>query len=333
MPAEDPVATAVWTDAARADMALRLIEAMGDRIEPQLLGGQQSGELHDLAVRLNVPSLQDDGRAFCMASEIDCLLLTTTEGIDTAAVDQAVANGVSVLTLEPLDNDVESAAARSRQRSGHTNPTTARLLHAGLIRRCPGWINAADPLDVIEQLQAIRLLSQCPASQRSLWAQLYDVWDAVLEVSEPPESIEAGHVTASQRRQNNRHISGHIAVIARFLDGRLAVMHVTDADAPVSRRLDLFGKGGHVTVDDNRYELYDPSGAELDRGELPQPTDLLQQICDQWQALLRRDPAALTQDAPHREARVLACCQTTLLSCRTGAAERPELLLKMATPE
>ena len=115
---------------------------------------------------------------------------------------------------------------------------------------------------------------------------------------------------------------------AQISDDCAAVLHLTDADPNQRRQLDVFGSGGHITATDTGYALCDAAGAQLDASTSPNLVTLQSQVVAQWQSLLV--DTATPSDLPSHEARVLACCQTTLLACRTAAPERPDLLLKLA---
>jgi hypothetical protein len=328
----------LWTDAGGAAQAGHILDLMGSSVRPIGIGGPRVTEIDRLAEQLDCPRY-DDLRQMLIDWPATFLLLAGREPVQRADLSPAARHDTLVLSLEPLDEQFASdqgpgiAASKppSRQTPGPTDdgPIT---LYAPQFTRGPGWISAADPTEAIGPAQAVHLLSFGAADQCSLFARLFDAWYTLLAVAPMPDTIDAsltGPLTDAP--ENLRGLTGHLSAHARLPRRASAVIQVSDQAGRHERTLHAVGERGIVRIGDLRYELTDPSGRTIDQGGQPNASGTFADlVVDQWRRTLDRMDAVEDVD-PKLAAQALACCQASLLSCRTGQAESPGKLLALRT--
>ncbi|MAE67348.1 MAG: hypothetical protein CMJ18_24065 [Phycisphaeraceae bacterium] len=348
----------VWVDKPRLGLARRLLDLMGSSVSPVGIGGPpgavrlpavaagsadgesapaSSDEAHAPTVSLEAGE-GDDEQLHKLAEDLGCargddlrqmlverpaayLLLLTMDGVERAVVSEAVAEGTTVLGSEPLDDELQPPAGGGPD----------ALIFLPAFDDAPGWTSAADPLDVVGVPRLLRFSGYGTRPGTSLYALLYDAWRMIVGVAGLPETVDASLTGAELAVPDDlRTMTGHMAVHARLesMRGRCAAMiDVSDHAGCERRELSVIGDAAHLVVDERRYVLYDAAHQVIDsseeQGGAMSSIDL---IAAQWRRLLSRHPDS--RSAGVDESGLIACCQASLLSARTGASEDPDGLLR-----
>jgi hypothetical protein len=217
--------------------------------------------------------------------------------------------------------------------------------------------------DVAEQLGPVRSMSIetiGPAWAGSLGARVFDAMDLAMLFLGEPESIDAAFDAPSEgglrptSGDTLRDLRGDLTANLRFGGGRSAAVYASSEAGLPRVRATLIAFKGRVTVGSGGFEWINADGTVVESPgagavggvgaggvaaggrDGPAGIDALAQfaspIADQ---LLRLDSAGAEHDmrcgaSAGNAATTLAMAQAALLSCRTGEAESPATMLKMA---
>lgn len=144
-----------------------------------------------------------------------------------------------------------------------------------------------------------------------------------------------------------RDLHGDLTCNCRFADGRGAAVVLSDCAGRWNRSIALLGPGGRIRIYDDGFEWVAPDGRRIDAsrglGGLPLPPGADERTAATAGGALPGRSAAVFADALHRyftgreatpapidEPRVLAMAGAALLSARTGEAESPATITRMA---
>ena len=318
----------VWTDAAHADLIAATLHLMGDDVRPIGVGGPRVPEVDALAKCLDVHR-EDDLRKLVVDRPAAFLLLGTLTDAAPADLQAAATQGTLILALEPLAADLAALSALTRAPRGESHrPLRAVFLPA--LTHAPGYLQAANPHEVLGEHRLIVVEHRGPERTSSLFARLFDAWHSVLEFAALPESIDASLAGPLRPITDDlRRLSGRMAAHARLPDGGTAVVVAGDRAAEPRRRLHVAGGEVELHVTDTSYDLRRIGGDVLDRAEPAGSTVYADLIARQWRRLLDRPDLADASIPPHRDAEALSCCMACLLSARTGQPESPRKLMEM----
>ena len=317
----------VWTDAAATTLVRQIIDALDGSMRPIGLGGPGSQRVSELAKALDCPC-HDDFRKLAVDRPAPFVLVSAARGVNARHAADALDRGATIFALEPLFHGFDALATLAAPTRG-THATGGRVTTPGTFLRCPGWHFAADPTQVLKTPRFIQFTNVGPRCHRSLFARFYEAWQVVLRLGQLPHSVDAsltGPVASLPAYLDA--ITGHMAAHARMENGTSSVVVASDCVGRPARTLTLTGDEAHLVVTDVDYELSDAEGNRLDhhRGD--------EAVAD-FAALVARDllqwaerdrPATVVEPAAEL---VLACCQASLLSARTGQVESPATILSM----
>jgi hypothetical protein len=342
---ETPTVT-IWTDPDRAQLVGEVLQQMGPGVQPICVGGPRMAPVDQLARDLNCPHA-DDPRKMLREWPSRYVLVASMEGIDRE--DLLTSHGATVLMLEPMASDFDHLPPPSPHRGstggvGHgvfSSPVKAagdptatpegRLVFVPAFEASPGWQAAADPGDVLGEVQTIVFGSFGQPTDGSLFARLYDAWGTIIDHAGLPQQVHAALTgPLGNVPDDPRGMTGHLGAHATLEDGCQALVQVSDRAGRFGRFLHMVGNQGHLRMDDTGYRLDDATGQTLDRvaGD-PDPPNYARLIALQWSKLLQR-PTGTTQAKPlAREAELLACCLACLLSARTANPESPRKMLEL----
>jgi len=250
------------------------------------------------------------------------LLLGTAEGVSPSDLDQVRRWQTTVLAIEPPANDLGLMEPADQGRE----QMVGRMVIAPWLRMSPAWLSAADPQQALGTIHSARVSVMSPPQVGSLFGRLYDALDMLIGLMGMPDSIDAALTgPLGEIPDDLRALTGHLTAHLRFGQDTSAVMHVSDRSGFWARRLVAMGTGGQLVLEDNRYRLFDGDGAELDASEPAEPADTpAALIAAQWRRMIDSRHAPLTNPR-----RIVACCETAILSCKTGNAESTETLIRI----
>ncbi len=337
----------IWTDATCVSRVVHVLELMGMSIRPIGIGGPRLAQIGRLTDRFDCRR-EDDLRKLLVECPAHFVLLGSMTGVGPEDVSTAMNQGSVVLTLEPVASEF-SELIRTKTRSGTGSvrskqtapsvtikdapPVSPQAVWMPRFDRSPGWTAATDPHQVLGTVQAITIGSFGQPDDCSLFARLYDAWYVVLSLGDVPEEIDASLTgPLSDIPENLRGITGHLTAHARLGNGCTAALTVSDRAGGLGRQLHSIGDQGHLRVSDTGYQLYNTKGQCID--QLAEPQDkpgFAELIAHHWSDLIRRPTAEAVPRRPTSatDTVIVACCQATLLSARTGHPESPRKLLQL----
>ncbi len=251
------------------------------------------------------------------------LLLGTAEGVLPGDLDTARRTQMRIPAIEPPDAQMEGLYTLDRGR----DETLGRIVLTPWIRLSPAWLSAAEPQEALGQIQSVDIESTCRPGEGSLYGRLFDAMDLLLYLMGLPDQIDAALTgPLGEVPDALPSLTGHLTAHLRFGHRASAVIRVSDRAAQWRRRVTAQGNTGELELEDDHYRLYGPNGKCLDESAASSQTsspDGL--IAAQWKRWIEHahTPAPIDPRA------IVACCQTALLSCKTGNTESTDTLLRM----
>lgn len=342
--------------------------AEGDAVQQGLVlvGSNALAQASSLASELNAPRSADDLRA-TLASMDPGTLIILDPGIfaggesssaqriaDHDLLQAASARGVRVLCIEPLPASLMDLLDVLRP-TADLEPPPVVLGNAGDApeldtERLPGWAILAGQARFASSVQAaiehrddlgpIRSASvQClgSASAGSLGSHVFNALDLLHSFMGDAETIDATYSGPADRSlrplpgDSLRHLRGDLCAGIRFSGSRAASLHASDHAGRNSFQLTLVGSTGSFTASSAGVLWVDIEGRIIEDSRTTESiNDLAQRIVEQARA------AATATDDPLRGTRsanysaILSMAHAAMLSARTGEAESPATMLKMA---
>lgn len=318
----------IWTDDLRANLVGSVVERMGSAISVIGVGGPRELGVDALASHLGVRR-DDDLRKLVIERPASYLLIATT---DIAIADLLLAGeqNTTILALEPVAGDLQHLTELTGTGRHRTAAVKRCLVYLPAFSHCPGYLQAADPFDVIGTKRMVCFDNHGPTAEGSLFARLFDGWRVALRCVDLPVNVDASLIGPDDRIPDDlRRITGRMGVHARSPEGSCLVMTVTDRSGESSRSLAVLGDEAELRITNTDYDLRYVDGQEVDRGQADGQThNTADLIVNQWRRLLD-GRGNLPDDHPTRDFDALACCLACLLSARTGQAENPRKLIEI----
>lgn len=249
---------------------------------------------------------------------------------DPEVIDRARERDITLLSTEPWPSSIEAARPLA------DIPTTTAPIFVPQLRATSA---CADLIDAMADLGAARTLAFTARStphEGSLAARLFDAMLLVHALLGLPETIDAAHVpadpltTPGATPQALRGLHGDLTANLRFSARRAAAISLSNIAGPWFRGLTLVSERGTVRATELGLERFTPAGDLMDASppRKPEADPGLHALASAVDRAL--DPR-IPQPPPTEIPQVLAMCHAALLSARTGQAEPPATLLRMAT--
>jgi hypothetical protein len=234
-----------------------------------------------------------------------------------------------ILSVEPTPASVRDAAALGAS-------DLDAVVHIGpLLRRSPGGSAALDAMETFGHVRVIALTAISRPGQGSLAARLIDAMDWMLAALGEPETVDACvHGPRSSAGltlapgESLATLTGEMTAHLRFATGASATLTLSDRSGRWFRGATMHGDAGVLRVVDGGLEWLDDAGAPSERtdADAPPPTGA-EAIGDALREAVEGRPASVR---PFDFLRTLAMAEAAVLSARTGQAESPATLLRMA---
>lgn len=255
--------------------------------------------------------------------------------LDARHIAQAAARGGKVATLEPLPHSALTLTGGGWMEGVNAAALSARRFVPAM-RLGRAMREAREVLEHFAEPSAGMVESVCGPQEGSLGARLFDAMDVVLSVMGEAETVMASFTSAIEGAagavgapgESLLGLAGTMGVTLRFAGGRTATVFASDRAAAWRRSVTLLGAKGRLTVKDDGFEWRDATGAVVDASKAwESPVRAASVIAE---AVARfADPRA-PQDAPGDLVGALSMCQAALLAARTGQAESPATIRRMA---
>lgn len=297
-----------------------------------------------------------DLRQAVTSAEVDVVFFATAsgeEGKGPSPLDDAETlriageRGLALVSLEPSPSSVTMSSRLTKALSGVGRAEGSAIVKfVPSTRRTKGFRAAREVLEAVGPARTVSISQRSSGAQGSLAAKLYDAMLTLLLLQGEPEVIDAansGPDTAGGVHlapgENLRTLRGDLTANVRFGSGRSASIVLSESAGRWFRGVTVISRGGCVRMDDKSFEVIDASGRTTDRSRtrlttgghtdpdaMPE-TGGAQAIGEQIAAVL--EGRAESESAVERES-ALAMCEAALLSARTGQAEAPATIQRMA---
>lgn len=282
------------------------------------IGSDDVALASNLATRFGAERLTELRRT-ARFENADLLWLAAPTGEDGDAALRTRESGPAVVaTSEPIPTTVSSA-----MNVGSADPA----IFVPLFRRAPGFSAAKDLFDDFGTASCVNVFFRSGPGEGSLFARLFDAMEIVDGLCGAAEVMHASLVSPHDRVPDAlENLTGHLTLNMHFADNRCACVAVSDRGGRWFRGVTLLGDGGCLRISDTNCEWIGPDGATVDeyRDDAPATCGALV-----GRQLLRALDRLDTADPPLNMPRLLALCEATRLSCRTGQAEAPRKMLQM----
>ncbi|HVZ93710.1 MAG TPA: hypothetical protein VG797_04295 [Phycisphaerales bacterium] len=276
-----------------------------------------------------------------------------------AIADLCAQRGLRLITLEPIP------ASATDVRRAELWGTAVRIVP--LLRDATLFAAAGEALADFGPIRTVSIASRAARADGSLGARLFDAMLIVHSLLGQPESIDASVICPGSvagvhpaPADSLALLSGDLTANLRFAGPHAASMSLSDRAGRWFRGVTLLGDAGCIRIDDAGFEVIDPAGTTIDRS--PGPSGARAKGADptgeKKSSRRKAEPggaapaeknsggtgaidvlaAAVARALDDRSPRpapidfsaVLSMCEAAILSARTGQAESPATVQRMA---
>jgi len=274
-------------------------------------------------------------------------------GQDAKALIAAHTAGIRILSSEPLPATALDLGAGLWSSDQTSAGLASAVRFFPLARYSETFRAAAEVLESLGPVRTAWVEFWSGPRECSLGAALFAAMDLLHAVMGEPGAIDASYVGVAARTggpvqpgETLRELHGDLTANLRFSDGRAAALVLSDQAGGWSRSVTLIGQGGRVrlfdegfewigadgqTIDEHRTPARAPAQAQAAGSDLfsgrPKATRAVSTIAA---GLVRLADVSIPGAPPAELLPVLAMAQAALLSARTGQAESPATVRRMA---
>lgn len=279
---------------------------------------------------------ENDLRAAISATDAAFVLLADPgdfgeQPADAAAVAGARGRGVSVCSLEAIPPSVAAIGASEWTQTVEGSPLHFHVINAASPQANTPVSEALHAMENFGEITAMAVSVTAGPDAGSLGARIFAAMDLLFLFAGQPELISASIVQPrtmrGPRAERLAQTQGTLTASVRFADHRAATILASNQSNPWHHGLTVLGAGGRMRVWDDGFAWTDPQGRVIDEHRVESPASTNPAAA----SLAERVRRALETPKPRtHNATVLAMAETALLSARTGNAESPSTLLRVA---
>jgi hypothetical protein len=289
----------------------------------------------------------DDLRGLLLGADVDLVLIAAAGSFgaeprpnDAEALAAAASRGIKIAALEPVPATALHLASAGWTTPGQTGRPLDMLRFCPLLRLSSTFRNMTEVLESFGQVRLLSVEAWSGPHEAPLGAHAYSTVEMIVSLMGEPETIDATYVSPSLgvgvhmlSSESLRDLHGDLSASLRFADGRAASLVASDLGGRWNRQVTLLGVAGRLRIFDDGFEWIGPRGEKVDSARNPAAVrgggqdHAVAAIADSINRLL--DPSAPVP-RPTDQASVLATAQAMLLSARTGQAESPATIRRMA---
>lgn len=320
----------IWTGHERADLIARVLGSMPN-LKPLATGAPKRASIAPFADSLDIAAY-DDLRKMLIDHPSRYLLLGTNQGVSLDTLKLAAKQHTHILALDPPLDDLNTLP---EDKPNPSNPNQPWWTMLPCWNQSPAWLAAADPEEVLGEIQSMSIVTLTPPEANSLYARLYDAFHLIHQLAGNPIIIDATIKSPlGSPPKKLTELTGHITCMIKLKDNRTATIHASDTSTVWTRRVNCLSNNAQLELTDHAYHLYQ---SETDENELkqheestvieesnqPDPASLIQH---QWNRIISHQSRQKIIDPRH----IIASCHAALLSARTGAQESPQSMLRIS---
>lgn len=250
---------------------------------------------------------------------------------DAAAIASARARGTAVCSLEPIPPSMAAIGASEWTQSLEGSPLHFHMINAASPQSNTPIVEALHAMESFGQATALALGVTAGPDAGSLGARIFAAMDLLFLFAGQPELISASIAQPrglrSPRLDRLAQTHGMLTASVRFADHRAATILASNQSNPWHHGLTILGASGRMRIWDEGFVWTDPRGQVVDEHRVEAAT-VTNPAAASLAERIRRALHTPTPCAHH--ATVLAMAETALLSARTGNAESPATLLRLA---
>lgn len=312
-----PCRILIWADAEQQTF-VRDVQSVGG-LDPVGVGSDSSVAASGLSSSLGIERI-GDLRQGMQQVEADLVWIAAPVVLDDDTIRLIGKLERKVLASIPQPALLQEQSAAIKEQS---------LVRTGpLMRHGPGLRAAAEALAEMGPVEAVHVCFRSRARESALFARLFDAMDVVESLCGEADMIDANLAGSTGTvPESAAALHGHVTAHIRFADQRSASVFVSDCSGEWFRGVTIMAAGGCLRITDEQMAWISRETGEMDASEAvdlaPAPATLIADAVRRWHE--GRDHA----DPPLGLARLLAMCEATRLSCRTGEGEAPRTMLKM----
>lgn len=300
----------IWGDAPALRALAPLIDASGLRVVG--VGTPPREELSELPEGWKEAERCDDPRIGVQSTAGSYALFADASVLDDPGLGKLCAQQqVMALALGPTPL---GDAAWSKH--GVEGARVLPLLADGVL-----FSSALEALEPVGAITGIDCRFSAPTAFGGVASRLFDTMHLIHRLLGVPDRIDAsGHFRRSGGT-SMRALTGDLRAHLRF-PGASATVSVSDRVDAFARDALLLGESGLMRFTDEGFVVLDASGDTIDRSRGSGEHPLVEQLS-------RASSPNLPGPDPYPREEVLAMCEATALSVRTGQPERPREVLEM----
>lgn len=320
----------IWTGHERTDLIARVLGTMPN-LKPLAVGAPKRATIAPFADSLDIPA-HDDLRKMLIDYPASYLLFGTNHGVSLDTLKLAAKQHTQILALDPPTDDIGTLPD---EKPNPADPNQQWWTMLPCWNQSPAWLAAAEPEEVLGEIQSLSIVTLTPPDTNSLYARLYDAFHLIHQLAGNPIIIDAtvkSPLGAPPKKLTD--LTGHITCMVKLKDNRTAIIHASDTSTVWTRRVNCLSNTAQLELTDYAYHLHQSEtenkeikqheeSATLEETNISDPATLIQH---QWNKIISHQSRQKIID-PRQ---IIASCQTALLSARTGAQESPQSMLRIS---
>ena len=312
----EPVRMIAWAQANQESLVRDMVRRGGF----ELVGivAAKSGDTADLGIALAVERIEKLRDAI-LHDDIQLLWLAASGSIQADERHLIRQQTTPTISNEPWPGSIAQLQADPSEAD------TARFVP--MMRHSPGYRAAQEVFEQFGPRQCVNVSFRSGPGEGSLFARLFDAID-LLEVLcgdvEMMDAALAGPLSAPPDSLSGLH--GHLTLNMRYSGNCCSCVALSDCAGSWFRGVTVLGQAGCLRIDDQGFEWVAPDGEIIDSDRQKKRATPGELIAVHTIRLLEN---LQTTEPPPVHAKLLAVCEATRLSCRTGQGEAPRKMLEM----
>ena len=305
-----------WAQADQESLVRDMVRRSG--YELVAIGSAKSADATQLAEALNVPRIEKLRDAI-LHDDIELLWLAASESIQPDERHLIRQQTTPTISSEPRPGSIAQLQA---------DPSESDTAHfVPLMRHSPGYRAAQEVFEHFGSRQCVNVSFRSGPGEGSLFARLFDAID-LLEVLcgdvEMMDAALAGPLSTPPESLSGLH--GHLTLNMRYSGNCCSCVALSDCAGSWFRGVTVLAEAGCLRIDDQGFEWVAPDGEIIDSHRQKKRATPGEVIAMDAMRLLEN---AQVTEPPQDNAKLLAVCEATRLSCRTGQGEAPRKMLEM----